>query len=471
MILHPNLKIIGIIAETAEKTGVEAFVIGGYVRDMILKRPCKDIDIVVAGSGIELAQHVAYKLGKDVDVKVFKNFGTAMIRHSDMEIEFVGARKESYRTDSRKPIVENGTLQDDQNRRDFTINALAISLKKENFGEVNDPFNGLEDLKNGIIRTPLDPAATFSDDPLRMMRAVRFAAQLGFKIEEKTLHAISSMKDRISIISKERISDELNKIILAKEPSAGFYLLRSTGLLETFFPEMAALSGIDVQEGKGHKDNFHHTLEVLDRISFVSDNLWFRWAALLHDIGKPATKKFDAVTGWTFHGHDFVGSKMIPGIFRRLKLPMNEKMKYVEKLVQLHLRPIALAEDNVTDSAIRRLLFEAGDEVDDLMNLCEADVTSKNPDKVRTFLQNFKTVREKLIEIEAKDRLRNWQPPVDGGLIMKTFDLSPCREVGIIKDAIREAILDGVIGNTYEEAYTMMLEEGAKLGLKKNNND
>ncbi|MFH0867162.1 MAG: HD domain-containing protein [Bacteroidota bacterium] len=439
---------------------VKAFVIGGFVRDLILKRSCKDIDIVVSGSGIELAELVALRLGPDVTVNVFKNFGTAMIRHNDMVIEFVGARKESYRSDSRKPIVENGSIQDDQNRRDFTINALAISLQKENFGEVNDPFHGLEDLENGIIRTPLDPEMTFSDDPLRILRAIRFATQLNFIIEEKTFDAISSMKERISIISQERISEELNKIILSRKSSSGFHLLRESGLLDIIFPEMSALSGIEVMEGKGHKDNFNHTLEVLDKISMVSDNLWLRWAAILHDIGKPVVKKFDADTGWTFHGHDFIGSKMVSGIFRRLKLPMNEKMKYVEKLVQLHLRPIVLAEENVTDSAIRRLLFDAGDETDDLMLLCEADVTSKNPEKVKRFLKNFETVRKKLVEIEESDKLRNWQPPVNGEMIMKTFHIPPCREVGIIKDAICEAILDGTIVNTFEEAFRFMLKEG-----------
>lgn len=467
MKLNIKLKILDLISETASQMGVDTFVIGGFVRDLILKRSCKDIDIVVAGSGIELAELVALKLGQEIIVTVFKNFGTAMIRYNDMEIEFVGARKESYRSDSRKPIVENGSIQDDQNRRDFTINTLAISLQKENFGEVNDPFNGLEDLKNGIIRTPLDPEMTFNDDPLRMLRAIRFASQLNFNIDEKTFDAISSMKERISIISQERISEELNKIILSKKPSFGFYLLKKSGLLELIFPEMAALSGIDVMEGKGHKDNFNHSLEVLDKISMVSDNLWLRWAAILHDIGKPVTKKFDAETGWTFHGHDFIGSKMVSGIFRRLKLPMNEKMKYVEKIVKLHLRPIVLGEENVTDSAIRRLLFDAGDEIDDLMLLCEADVTSKNPEKVKRFLKNFKTVRKKLVEIEKSDKLRNWQPPVDGETIMKSFNIPACRDVGLIKVAIREAILDGTIGNTFEEAYQLMLKEGEKLGLKK----
>jgi len=464
--LYTNLKILDIIAEAASDIGIEAFVIGGFVRDLILKRNSKDIDIVAAGSGIDLAKRVSLKLGKDVDVKIFKNFGTAMLRYGDMDVEFVGARKESYNLDSRKPVVENGSIQDDQNRRDFTINALAICIQKENFGEVIDPFNGLEDLKNGIIRTPLDAEITFSDDPLRMLRAIRFATQLNFTIEEKTFESILKMKERISIISRERIADELNKIILSKKPSIGFELLKRSGLLELIFPEMLALSGIEIMEGKGHKDNFNHTLEVLDKISMVSDNLWLRWTAILHDIAKPVTKKFDTESGWTFHGHDFIGSKMVSGIFRRLKLPMNEKMKYVEKLVQLHLRPISLTEENVTDSAIRRLLFDAGQEIDDLMLLCGADVTSKNPAKVKRYLKNFEIVRKKLTEIEEKDKLRNWQPPVDGELIMKTFNIKPCREVGIIKEAIREAILDGIIGNTFEEAYQLMLQEGEKLGLK-----
>ncbi|HNW98979.1 MAG TPA: HD domain-containing protein [Bacteroidales bacterium] len=466
MKLYTNLKILDIIAEAASDIGIEAFVIGGFVRDLILKRNSKDIDIVAAGSGIDLAKRVSLKLGKDVDVKIFKNFGTAMLRYGDMDVEFVGARKESYNLDSRKPVVENGSIQDDQNRRDFTINALAICIQKENFGEVIDPFNGLEDLKNGIIRTPLDAEITFSDDPLRMLRAIRFATQLNFTIEEKTFESILKMKERISIISRERIADELNKIILSKKPSIGFELLKRSGLLELIFPEMLALSGIEIMEGKGHKDNFNHTLEVLDKISMVSDNLWLRWTAILHDIAKPVTKKFDTESGWTFHGHDFIGSKMVSGIFRRLKLPMNEKMKYVEKLVQLHLRPISLTEENVTDSAIRRLLFDAGQEIDDLMLLCGADVTSKNPAKVKRYLKNFEIVRKKLTEIEEKDKLRNWQPPVDGELIMKTFNIKPCREVGIIKEAIREAILDGIIGNTFEEAYQLMLQEGEKLGLK-----
>jgi poly(A) polymerase len=465
--LPVNLKILELVADTAAQMGVEAFVIGGYVRDMILRRPSKDIDIVVAGSGIELANMVAMKLGQNADVKFFKNFGTAMIRSNDTEIEFVGARKESYRSDSRKPIVEDGSIQDDQNRRDFTINALAISLQKDNAGEVIDPFNGLDDLKNKIIRTPLDPEATFSDDPLRMLRAIRFATQLKFSIEENTFNAIATMKERISIISKERISDELTKIISSPKPSIGFELLKKSGLLELIFPELSALSGIDVMEGKGHKDNFNHSLEVLDKIAIASENLWLRWAAILHDIGKPSTKKFDAVTGWTFHGHDFVGSKMIRGIFKRMKLPMNEKMKYVEKLVQLHLRPIALTEESVTDSAVRRLIFDAGEEINDLMLLCEADITSKNPDKVKRYTKNFELVRNKIIEVEEKDKLRNWQPPIDGELIMKTFGLSPCREIGIIKDAIREAILDGAIGNNFDEAYQLMLTKGKKLGLEK----
>jgi len=464
--LNIDLPILNLISETAIAAGQEAYVIGGFVRDKIINRPNTDIDIVVIGSGIELANNVAKSLGNGATVKVFKNFGTAMIRTADIEIEFVGARKESYRSDSRKPIVEDGSVEDDQNRRDFTINALAISLNKENLGEVIDPFNGLEDIRNGIIRTPLDPIITFSDDPLRMMRAIRFAAQLNFKIEEKTFNAIAKTRERISIISKERICEELNKILLSPTPSIGFTLLNKSGLLQLIFPELAIMKGKETISGKGHKDIFYHTLEVVDHISAKSDNLWLRWAALLHDIGKPATKKFDQKAGWTFHGHEFVGSKMIHTIFRKLSLPLNEKMKYVEKLVLLHLRPIVLSEDIVTDSAVRRLLFEAGDEIDDLMMLCEADITSKNPFKVSKFMKNFELVREKLKEIEEKDKIRNWQPPVTGEHIMKTFNIAPCKEVGIIKTAIREAILDGKIANNFEEAEKLMLEEGEKIGLK-----
>ncbi|MGD0711451.1 MAG: HD domain-containing protein [Bacteroidales bacterium] len=466
MILDIELPILNLISKISVRAGLEAYVIGGFVRDKIINRPNNDIDIVVIGSGINLANEVAKSMGPAVIVKVFKNFGTAMIRTNDLEIEFVGARKESYRSDSRKPVVEDGSVEDDQNRRDFTINALAISLKIENFGEVIDPFDGLKDIKNGIIRTPLDPVITFSDDPLRMMRAIRFAAQLNFKIEEKTFNAIAKTRERISIISKERICDELNKILLSSKPSVGFTLLNKSGLLQIIFPEMAVMKGTEIISGKGHKDIFYHTLEVVDNVSVKSDNLWLRWAALLHDIGKPSTKKFEQKAGWTFHGHEFAGSKMIHSIFRKLALPLNEKMKYVEKLVLLHLRPIALSEDVVTDSAVRRLLFEAGNDIDDLMVLCEADITSKNPLKVSKFMKNFELVRVKLKEIEEKDKIRNWQPPITGEYIMKIFNIVPCKKVGIIKTAIREAILDGVIGNNFEEAEELMLKEGAKIGLK-----
>ena len=460
---HP---IFPVISEVAAEMNISTYVIGGWVRDLLLNRPCKDIDIVAIGSGIELAERVALKLGNNHHVNVYKNFGTAQLVYEDYDIEFVGARKESYRSESRKPIVENGTLEDDQNRRDFTINALAISLSPQNYGELLDPFDGIKDMEKGIIRTPLDPDITYSDDPLRMMRAIRFATQLNYTIEPDSLHSIATNKERIKIISKERITDELNKIILAPVPSIGFKLLFDTGLLHFIFPEMVALQGVETRNGKSHKDNFYHTLEVLDNICKTTDNLWLRWAAILHDIAKPPTKRFEPDHGWTFHGHEDKGSRMVPSIFSNLKLPLNEKMKYVQKLVLLHLRPIVLAKSEVTDSAVRRLLFEAGDDIDDLMKLCEADITSKNEYKVKKYLKNFELVRQKLKEIEEKDKIRNWQPPISGEDIMKAFNIPAGREVGIIKNAIREAILDGIIKNDYQEAFAFMKAEAAKLGLK-----
>lgn len=443
------------LSEIAEEEGVEAYVIGGYVRDLLLHRPSKDIDVVVHGSGIALAEKAAERLG-GLHVSVFKNFGTAMFRYKGMEVEFVGARRESYRADSRKPIVEEGSIDDDQKRRDFTINALAISLNRADYGELIDPFGGVEHLEQRIIRTPLEPGITFSDDPLRMMRAVRFASQLNFRIEENTLRALSEFAFRLPIISMERIMDEFNKIMLSPEPSKGISLLEETGLLKQFFPELVALKGVEHVNGVGHKDNFYHTLAVVDGVALYSEDLWLRWAALLHDIGKTVTKKFSPAQGWTFYGHNHTGERMVPKIFARLKLPQNEKMKYVQKLVNLHMRPIVLSEEIVTDSAVRRLLFDAGDDIDDLMTLAEADITSKNEEKVKRFLENFKIVRRKLKEVEEKDSIRNFQPPISGEEIIATFNLPPCRAIGDIKNAIKEAILDGVIGNNYEEAREYM---------------
>lgn len=454
------------ITEAADQMGLECYVIGGYVRDMFLGRPSKDIDIVTVGRGIDLAEAVARKLGKKAHLSVFKNFGTAQIKFNDEEIEFVGARRESYDRGSRKPIVEDGTLKDDQDRRDFTINALAICLNKERLGDLLDPFGGLQDMERLSIRTPLDPDITFSDDPLRMMRAIRFSAQLGFDIEASTFEAIARNKERIEIVSQERIIDELNKIVMSPMPSVGFTQLEQTGLLSIIFPELVALKGAETKDGVGHKDNFYHTLSVLDNISRRTDNLWLRWAAILHDIAKPATKRWDPKSGWTFHNHNFVGEKMIPHIFRRMKLPMNEKMKYVQKMVLLHMRPQVLVDENITDSAVRRLLFEAGDDIDDLMVLCEADITSKNAAKVRRYLNNFGLVRQKLKDIEAKDHVRNFQPPISGDQIMEMFGLPPSPVVGQLKSSLKDAVLDGKIPNEYNAAYDFLKNKAKALGLE-----
>jgi poly(A) polymerase len=459
---HPVFKVV---SQIISEKGLEAYVIGGFVRDLLLDRPSKDIDIVVVGNGMELAQAAGEKL-RVKRVNLFKNFGTAQFNYKDLDVEFVGARKESYQRDSRKPIVEDGTLSDDQKRRDFTINALALDLRAETFGNLIDPFNGLSDLEKGILRTPLDPNTTYSDDPLRMMRAIRFATQLDFQIEITSLKSILENSSRLEIISQERIVDELNKIILAEKPSRGFELLNTTKLLHQFFPEMIALHGIETRDGKSHKDNFYHTLEVLDNVAQNSDNLWLRWAAILHDIAKPPTKRFDSQVGWTFHGHEELGARMVPKIFTRLRLPLDAKMKYVQKLVRLHLRPISLVKSNVTDSAVRRLLFEAGDDIDDLMTLCNADITSKNEFKVKKYKKNFELVIQKIKDVEEKDHVRNFQPPITGDLIMKTFNLKPCGEIGIIKSKIKEAILEGEIPNDFEIAKHLMLQIGNELGLK-----
>ena len=460
-------EIFHLIGDVADELGREAYVVGGYVRDIFLKRCSTDIDFVTIGSGIELAQKVSERLGKKSHLSVFATYGTAQVKWKNLELEFVGARRESYSRDSRNPIVEDGTLDDDQKRRDFTINAMAICVNSSRFGELVDPFNGIVDLHKKIIQTPLDPDVTFSDDPLRMMRAIRFATQLEFEILDETFNAIVRNRDRIMIITKERINDELSKIIRSRKPSIGFDLLEKSGLLELIFPELHELKGVDTMEGRGHKDNFYHTLQVLDNISETTDNEWLRWAALLHDVAKPATKRFDPKLGWTFHNHNYIGEKMIPRIFRKMKLPANEKMKYVAKLVGMHMRPQSIGEEGVTDSAVRRMMFDAGDDVDDLMLLAEADVTSKNPNKVRRVLENFKLVRQRMVELEEKDRIRNFQPPIDGLEIMRVFGIEPCNTIGQLKDRIKDAILDGVIPNEHDAAFDFMMSIAHEYGLRR----
>jgi poly(A) polymerase len=461
-----ELYILKKIADAAGELNMPAYLIGGFVRDKLLGRKTKDADIVCVGDGIALAHKVAQSFQPKPPVSFFKTYGTAHIRLDDLEVEFVGARKESYRPESRNPNVQPGTLEDDQLRRDFTINALAISLNKNDYGQLSDPFNGVEDLKNKIIRTPLDPERTFDDDPLRMMRAIRFASQLNFEIAQTTFEAITHHADRIKIITQERITEELNKILLSPKPSVGFDLLYKSGLLELIFPQMVELAGAEYIDGKGHKDNFYHTLQVIDNVAAKSDDLWLRWAAVLHDIAKPATKKFEEGHGWTFHGHEVLGGRMVPKIFAKFRLPMNEKMRFVRKLVELHLRPISLTKENITDSAIRRLLFDAGEDIDALMMLCEADITSKNKFKVKRYLDNFKMVRHRMEVVEESDRIRTWQPPITGEIIMETFNLQPCKAVGDIKNAVKDAILDGDIANNYDAAFEYMLQKGRELGLK-----
>lgn len=465
MVERLNNPLFALLSKTADQMGIECYLVGGYVRDIFLERPTNDVDVVVVGSGVEMAENFVKQNNLKAHLSVFRNFGTAQVKWRGQEVEFVGARKESYTHDSRKPIVEDGTLEDDQNRRDFTINAMAVCLNSRRFGELVDPFDGIGDLKDGIIRTPLDPDITFSDDPLRMMRCVRFATQLHFTIEEETFEALCRNRDRIQIISAERIIDELNKIMLTPTPSIGFVELHRCGLLDIILPELTALDCVETKNGKAHKNNFYHTLEVLDNVCKTSDNLWLRWAALLHDIGKPKSKKWEA-QGWTFHNHNYLGEKMIPTLFRRMKLPMNDKMKYVKKLVGLHMRPIAIADDIVTDSAVRRLLFEGGDDIEDLMTLCEADITSKNEVRKQNFLNNFKMVRQKLVDIEEKDHIRNFQPPVDGEEIMRIFHLTPCKEVGSLKTALKDAVLAGTVPNEHDAALAFVKEKAKAMGLK-----